>query len=1157
MRTTAEWQFLVTLRDKLRPLKDPIQIQEVAVRLLGEHLRVSRVTYAQIDGDEFVVSRAYANGVAPFVGRGPVSLFGAALLEKYMSGETVAVNDVRHDPRFTDAERERLLGHAIAALVGVMLHKGGRSLAAFGVHSATPRVWTREEIALIEETGERTWVAAERAGAGDALRRSEDRQAFLLRLSDTIRPLGNPARILAESCRLVGIHLRANRVVYGEIDGDECIVIDDYVDGVASIAGRFRWTDFAGSRSEEVRRGDTLIVNDTAIDPRTTPELEKLQAAGIGAYLAALLIKDGRLVAVFAIHNRAPRVWTQDEITLVQDVADRIWSALEQRKAEAALRASEERLQFVLRLNDALRPLSDPSDVQETAARLVGEHLRVNRAGYAEAIGREYFIRHEYARGVGPLAGQGPLGGFGAALREAYRRGETVVVNDVGTDPRFTDTERAAIRARQIAAFIGVTLPKDGRMVAAFGVNTATPRVWTPMEIELIRDVAERTWDAVERTRAEATLREREQRLRLALDASEGGSWTWEAATNHVDWDDGFRVRYGFTADEPASFEAWLARVHQEDRAQVLGLLAEIQRTKTADAWDNTFRIVRPDGTVLWIQSRGRADRDAHGQITRLTGLELDVTERRRTEEELQARRDEARDRALRLLLETATQGIVSVNEEGTIMTANRALEAMFGWGPGELIGQPVERLIPPPFRDAHIRHRADYLAAPRARLMGGELDLVGHRKDGTTFPIEVTLNHVVTPSGGHAFAFVTDVTERRRAASALQERTVELEHRTAQLSQLASDLTLAEQHAREQLAKTLHDGLQQLLLVSSLKLDQQMKRDTQRGAASVDLLAQAKSHLEEAITAARALSFELYPPLLEGSGLPAALSWLADWTRNKYGLEVHVSADPFANSTRKDVRTLLFESVRELLLNVVKHAKVDRVEVELQTVPDGMLSITVTDEGIGFDTAALSDRAKSGRGGWGLFSIRERLTLLGGRFDIDSSPGRGTRFRLLAPRDSVPEPVRAQDRSSDAAVATASRTANQPREHALGILIADDHAAVRKVLREMLEERPELRVVGDASNGLEAIDRAHALRPDVVLMDISMPKMDGVEATRRLRAELPFIQVIGLSMQPRTPNPHPIEQAGAAGFFTKGIDTQRLLDHLLAMHAARLFKQT
>ena len=93
------------------------------------------------------------------------------------------------------------------------------------------------------------------------------------------------------------------------------------------------------------------------------------------------------------------------------------------------------------------------------------------------------------------------------------------------------------MRARQIAAFIGTTLFKDGRMVAAFGANDVTPRAWTASEIELVRDVAERTWEAVERVRAEAALREREHGS-VALEASAGGSWTWVAATNQVDWDD-------------------------------------------------------------------------------------------------------------------------------------------------------------------------------------------------------------------------------------------------------------------------------------------------------------------------------------------------------------------------------------------------------------------------------------------------------------------------------------------------------------------------------------------------------------------------------------------------------------------------------------------
>src|SRR5206468_11967776 len=113
-------------------------------------------------------------------------------------------------------------------------------------------------------------------------------------------------------------------------------------------------------------------------------------------------------------------------------------------------------------------------------------------------------------------------------------------------------------------------------------------------------------------------------------DASGGGAWTWEASTSRIAWDDGFRVRYGFSPEETPTFEAWLSRVHEEDRPRLLSALSQVQQTTTLDDWDNTFRIVRPDGTVAWMQSRGLADRDGYGPLTRLTGLDLDLTQHRR-----------------------------------------------------------------------------------------------------------------------------------------------------------------------------------------------------------------------------------------------------------------------------------------------------------------------------------------------------------------------------------------------------------------------------------------------------------------------------------------------------------------------------------------------
>ncbi|HET9830777.1 MAG TPA: PAS domain S-box protein, partial [Vicinamibacterales bacterium] len=803
-------------------------------------------------------------------------------------------------------------------------------------------------------------------------------------------------------------------------------------------------------------------------------------------------------------------------IGIVHDITER--EALEE-----SLHQREDRLAFLLKLDDLLQPLSDPVERQQAAAKLLADHLQVDRVCYAD-IGEGYMVRHTYATGAPPSVERGPISPLGAVLLAAYERGRVVAIHDVQTAPGLLDDERATLLGGEVAAFAGVLIEKSKRRKGAFGVHSTTPRTWRPAEVALIRDVAERTWEAVERARAETELREREQRLRVALEASGGGSWTWDVRTNQLDWDPVFRLRYGFADDEPPSFEAWFSRVHEDDRARVSRLLHEVLNSR-AEAWDNTFRIVRPGGSVTWIQSLGRADRAADGHVTRVTGLELDVTERRRAEESLRARQDEERDRELRLLLETAAQGIISVDGQGRIIMANRAMETMFGYTNGALIGESIERFV-------SLWLRVDH---------GVDLECVGQRQDGSTFPIEVNLNHVATPTGGRAIAFVTDISARKRAESALRERTLELQRRTSQLSQMASDLTLAEQRAREELATTLHDGLQQLLVVSAMSLDQQVLRVSRLGLPT-DGLVEAKQLLDEAIAAARSLSVELYPPHLKSAGLPTALNWLANWMHDKYGLKAHVSADARADSTRSDVRTLLFESVRELLFNVVKHAGVDQVDVALTCDANDMLCIRVIDEGVGFDAAGLAERTKTSHVGWGLFSIRERLTLLGGRFEIDSAPGKGTRFCLTAPRGI---PSAAQTTHATKIVAAPSESSRPLR-----ILLVDDHAAMRNALRELLHARSELCVVGDASDGLEAIVQAHALNPDVILMDVSMPRMDGVEATRRLRVELPLVQILGLSIHSRTTDLHPIEQAGAAAFFTKGADTRRLVDRLLAIHA-------
>lgn len=209
--------------------------------------------------------------------------------------------------------------------------------------------------------------------------------------------------------------------------------------------------------------------------------------------------------------------------------------------------------------------------------------------------------------------------------------------------------------------------------------------------------------------------------------------------------------------------------------------------------------------------------------------------------------------------------------------------------------------------------------------------------------------------------------------------------------------MTLAEQRERKRLAQVLHDHIQQLLVGAKIRLailGRMETRELQRAAKDVDEL------LNQAIDASRSLTAELSPPILHEAGLAAALDWLASWMKDQHGLVVKVSIDAQANPGQEDVSVLLFQSVRELLFNVVKHAQVKTARLEMSRRGD-RLEVVVSDEGVGFDPSQVHHEKRSAAS-FGLFSIRERLGLLGGIMKIESAVGRGSRFTLAAPLQQV-----------------------------------------------------------------------------------------------------------------------------------------------------------
>ena len=238
----------------------------------------------------------------------------------------------------------------------------------------------------------------------------------------------------------------------------------------------------------------------------------------------------------------------------------------------------------------------------------------------------------------------------------------------------------------------------------------------------------------------------------------------------------------------------------------------------------------------------------------------------------------------------------------------------------------------------------------------------------------------------------------------------------------------------------------------------------------------------------------------------------------------------PQSPAVSDDVKVLLYQSVRELLFNVVKHAHADEATVSVTRPTPDTVEVVVADGGRGFEMSEHLRRVSSPNG-FGLFSISERLEYVGGSARVESAPGRGTRVTLTAPLQPPPSPE-----GGSAREASADRPqAEEAAEGRIRIVLADDHAIVRQGLLRLLQDQPDFVIVGEAEDGLAAVELAQKLRPDVVLMDLAMPKMDGIEATRRIAAELPGVRVIGLSMYDDEEKERLMRQAGAKGYVAKG----------------------
>lgn len=384
-------------------------------------------------------------------------------------------------------------------------------------------------------------------------------------------------------------------------------------------------------------------------------------------------------------------------------------------------------------------------------------------------------------------------------------------------------------------------------------------------------------------------------------------------------------------------------------------------------------------------------------------------------------------------------------------------------------------------------------------------------------------------------FAVALDNLEGKRALRRLNEqleqrvaqRTVEVRALVDQLRGLTLELSVAEQRERKRLAVLLHDHLQQHLVAAQMQL-MVIKRSA--GPPPESAVGTVDGLLREAIDAARSLAVELSPPILHQGGLGPALGWLSNRMALQHAFQVEVDVRTPGEPGDEAVKMFLFEAARELLFNAIKHSGVDRARVALDRDEDGAFKLEVADEGVGFDPL---QPASDHNGGFGLFSIQQRLAHLGGRTEILGSRGRGSRIVLHGPpeRDAEPRP----EPEAETFLPGTARTQGTDTDPRISVLLVDDHQIVREGLERMLLMEPDLAVAGMARGGREAVELVRILDPDVVVTDVSMAGMSGIELTRILNRERPGIRVIGLSMHPEAEVEAAMREAGAVDYLTKG----------------------
>lgn len=411
-------------------------------------------------------------------------------------------------------------------------------------------------------------------------------------------------------------------------------------------------------------------------------------------------------------------------------------------------------------------------------------------------------------------------------------------------------------------------------------------------------------------------------------------------------------------------------RIHDLVHAEDAETVEQVQRLAQGQHLRIAKRMLHKDGRVLFVEVSAR--RLANGDIQSAVH---DLSDTQRAELRFRA------------VVEQSPIAMLMTDARGVVTMVNPQAERLFGYLNEELLGQPVEKLVPAKVRAAHPALRAGYMRELRARPMGHGRELFGLHKDGREVPVEIALNPISTRDGDFVLASIVDITQRRESERREQIYMDELRIMSQRLLE-------AQEEERRAIARELHDEIGQGLTATRINLERMLKEAGDGPLA--DQAAGASAIVSEILQQVRQLSLNLHPSVLDDLGIAAALRWLVRTRVAATELAVVMELAEGLPRFSPTVEHTVFRVFQEALSNVLRHSGARNFQVKL-CLEDDMLRLHAEDDGCGFDLQAAQKHALEGAS-LGVIGMQERVRLVGGRIVIESQPGRGTRMQVSVP---------------------------------------------------------------------------------------------------------------------------------------------------------------